>query len=171
MICLFTNSLVSCGAQVLLCRTRLRRGAQRNWVRSILYIPPERSTGEHASLGQVRQPGYWTEASTAGYSKVRPHRQQLLPNRNPQKWASTAIVLVPQVWWYVGGLCYGRLSVHSLATNITRPVQTSGNMPAVLAMAQVRTLWLKHVWLLHYIALPTHVPFALRLISGSRQNA
>ena len=46
---------VTC-AQVLLARTRLRRGAQRGWVRSILYIPPERSSGERASLGQARPP-------------------------------------------------------------------------------------------------------------------
>ncbi|BDA45524.1 probable serine/threonine-protein kinase CTR1 at C-terminar half [Coccomyxa sp. Obi] len=39
--------------QVLLSRTRLRRGGQRNCVLSLLYIPPERSTGPAAALGQV----------------------------------------------------------------------------------------------------------------------
>ena len=39
--------------QVLLYRTRLRRGAQGFWVKSLLYIPPERSTGTKKSLGQV----------------------------------------------------------------------------------------------------------------------
>ena len=39
--------------QVLLCRTHLRRGAQRFWVKSLLYIPPERSSGPKKPLGQV----------------------------------------------------------------------------------------------------------------------
>lgn len=39
--------------QVLLSRTRLRRAGQRNCVWSLLYIPPERSSGPKAALGQV----------------------------------------------------------------------------------------------------------------------
>ena len=39
--------------QVLLSRTRLRRGGHRNCVLSLLYIPPERSSGSKAALGQV----------------------------------------------------------------------------------------------------------------------
>ena len=44
-----------------------------------------------------------------------------------------------QVWWYVGGFCYGRMSCHSLATGVTLPVRTSRQMPAVLVMAQARS--------------------------------
>lgn len=39
--------------QVLLYRTHLRRGAQRFCVKSLLYIPPERSSGAKKPLGQV----------------------------------------------------------------------------------------------------------------------
>jgi hypothetical protein len=35
-------------------------------------------------------------------------------------------------------MCYGRLSVHSLARNETRAVRSASNLPAVLVMAQVR---------------------------------
>ena len=39
--------------QVLLCRTHLRRGAWDFRVNSLLYIPPERSSGQNKPLGQV----------------------------------------------------------------------------------------------------------------------
>ena len=40
----------------VLTRLRLRRGGQSKVVRSLLFIPPHRSTGVHKALGQVCPP-------------------------------------------------------------------------------------------------------------------
>lgn len=66
---------ISC-MQVLLCRTNLRRSAHRFWVKSLLYIPPERSSGPEKPLGQVDP----THTSLQPYTSVSLHHSRNTAN-------------------------------------------------------------------------------------------
>ena len=121
--------------QVLLYRTHLRRGAQRFCVKSLLYIPPERSSGPKRPLGQVDSTQFMQLCTSHDESE----RASCSPNRSlfgVARWRLGNFITL-QVWWYYTGLFMGRLAVHNVATSETKLIAVSQQMPAVMVMAQV----------------------------------